>query len=297
MDDIKDGKTGIERLGDKNTFPTFGFGEGRDEDKAVWKMRAGKPYLISANNVISASKKYVGSVLDPVTNLISYSYEAVSGTKEDPFIITSAKEFEKTFATASTNKICDKYFRIVSDIDYEDGNGENIATNLFRYTFTGEIEGNGLSIKNFILNTDEKLENGGFFGVIGSETASAVIKDMNFEPRQVNFSSTENVGVVCGKMIGSGLFGVSVNGFKTNSAGLVVKGKTKVGGLVGFMTNSMNFVSKLINSTAEIIVNATAMEQTSDAGFKDSTGIYLTDEIIVNIDKVAFSGAIAGFVK
>jgi len=146
-----------------------------------------------------------------------------AGTQGEPYLIGSVYEFN--FLRVSTCE-WDKHFRLIADIDLNEGNGEDYDPigGSFIYDlppFTGVFDGNGFEISNFTYDGGDLGK--GLFGVVDGE--SAEIKNLGLRN-----------SVMTGHAKGSGLLiGTLDNGSVTNcyAEGGSVQGWFMLGGLVG----------------------------------------------------------------
>ncbi len=153
-----------------------------------------------------------------------------SGTKQDPFLISTADELNnvrKYLGTAHTNK----HFLLINDIDlgvppYNQGEGwEPIGEepNPFCGNFYGHDKKycrSGAIIKNLMINRAKSYQ--GLFGVIGS---NAAIIDIGLENCNVKATGSYIGGLIGGQTQGNNISNCYVTGN--------IQGGSHVGGLVG----------------------------------------------------------------
>ena len=294
---------GIDSFKDAENFQSFGLSSVQSYDKGVWTLYRSNgtmhdhPQLISANNIVNYSKQLTETTRDDVTGAVTYNYSNLAdGSKNNPFIISNARDFERymlEYANGTTNY---SYFRFVSDIDYSDEAYGVELSKLYTINFCGEIDGNGMTISNFVINSQEKLANAGLFATLGSQKYAGVVKNVTLRPKQINTPNAHRVGVLAGSSIGGGAFNVTVAPISSNY-GIVLKGIYNVGGIFGHMSSSAVFTGQVVNCASSISVNATALSQTSDESKEGTTAIFLPTEKIINIEIVSLAGGLVGFME
>lgn len=292
-----------EDFSNEETFQTFGLSSYLAPDKGVWVLRYGEyktyqyPRLVSAENIITASKSLDSREIDAATGAVTYRYiNMPDGSKNNPFIISNAKELEESILSTTKDNICLSYIRLVSNIDYQDSENGVELSGLNKVRFCGELDGNGLKISGVNINCDDRVDSAGYFATIGTNTKVGIVKNFTFIPEQLNFPNAYKTGAIAGTVLGSGIYNVSVK-IANLTQTLVVKGKNFVGGIAGHVLNSSVFNSQIINCVSELNVNATALSQTSEEEMKNSTAIYLPTQAIININIAAISGGVVGFMQ
>ncbi|MCT4643103.1 MAG: Ig-like domain-containing protein [Bacteriovoracaceae bacterium] len=158
-----------------------------------------------AKNIIKADNLCEQPEAD--TGTFANSYQGADGDAT-PYKICHAGHF------ANIQYFPDKKFELVKDIDFAGNTIEHIKT-----TFSGELEGNNHTIKNFIINKPTKSRVGLF-----ALANSATFKNLNIENAQV--TGYNFVGGLVGSWSGTGLLdNVSINSNVT--------GVTYTGGAIG----------------------------------------------------------------
>lgn len=251
------------------------------------KFTFGKPELVSANTIVSTNK-----VLDPAqtttnkeTGETVYSYiETLEplGTTFNPILIDCAVAFETYFKNFSSRNINSKTYRLISDINYQAEEVYNLTTH--NLTFIGSLEGNGMEISGFAIDSRTKTASAGVFSQIGQgQTQAGVVKNLTLSPAYINLPNASKVGVLAGTLESGRLFNITVNGKTSTNSTVTVVGQNAVGGVVGFA--SSGFMMK--NITASVSVHASYSHQKSSKKFT----LYQTSE---NISSVSYAGAIVG---
>lgn len=136
-----------------------------------------------------------------------------SGTKEDPYIIKTKQHL------ISVQYNLAAYYEVVNDIDLEGMEWEPLGTT--ETPFTGHINGNGFTIRNFCIDNAE-LEYAGLFGVL--ENAEII----NLSIDEVTIVGGNYVGALAGYVFGE-------NAYIENCHVLsgTITGINYVGGLIG----------------------------------------------------------------
>lgn len=128
------------------------------------------------------------------TQFAAKSFEAGSGTYEDPYIIKTPEQLAKLSADLVANDINyeDTYFRLGADIDLKDhiwfaiGNEFEDGGTVIQRRFAGIFDGNGHKIKN--VNGD--------YGLFGLTSALTEIRNIVIESGE--FSGNNKVGSIVG---------------------------------------------------------------------------------------------------
>ena len=246
----------------------------------------GKPELV-APNLIAVSQKSLDSeniTVDPVTGQTTYVYienKNAEGSVYNPHTISSANELETLITQNSNRNINNSYYRIVANIDYTEENINNSM--LYKIIFKGDIEGNGMTIKGYVIDTKENLTNGGLFAKIGNgNTGEGAVRNLNIAPKYINMPNTDFVGSLAGSLESGSLYNVNALGFEYEQTGLVIIGHYAVGGVVGVAIN--NFKINNISSS----ISARASYDSSQEGEK--VGIFTNTKTT----KISYAGAIIG---
>ena len=173
------------------------------------------------------------------------SPSAGSGRAEDPYVISDAAGLKNIGHNA---ELMDKHFKLSSDIDcnavdfHVIGNGG--------YPFSGTFDGAGYTISNLMLSPSSGVRHIGVFGYL--DGANAEIKAVKVTNVSADMGTTDFVGGLVGKLRNGrisdstlhahiisgdddvgGLVGHSEGRIVNSSANSNVKGRRRVGGLVG----------------------------------------------------------------
>lgn len=254
-----------------------------------------RPQLVSANLIAFSSKKIAGQEYIEETGETKYTYVidsefASEGTIQNPYIIYSAKQFEDNFVKNSVRNINNEHYRFVKDIDYI--KEELITSSLYSYIVAGYIEGNGMTISNFSINTNESLLSGGYFAQVGNGNNYATIQNLVFKPRYINLPNAINVGVVAGSLSKAYAYNIAVDGYGVTNTGIVVLGKNIVGGVFGRTLSAFD-INKISSS---ISTNAYYTNTNSNWEDEDVQNKILYNEGESNNNTVSYSGAVIGYV-
>ena len=148
---------------------------------------------------------------------VESNFEGGTGTQSDPYLIATPS------ALNSMRDELDAYYKLTADINlgvspYNEGNGwEPIGTNSAGQEFSGELNGNGYSIKNLFISRGTT----NFVGLFGA-TKNAVVKNIAFE--DVDITGQNYVGAAVGIN-----YGTIRESYTTGS----VNGDSHIGGIVG----------------------------------------------------------------
>ena len=251
------------------------------------------PQLVSPNILTYGHKKLVDTYFDSATETTTYIYEDEEknpeGSKFNPYIISSQDDLEFLISASSgfTSGVIikDLYCRLIGDIIYETS---TVSSGLYQYTFLGNLEGNGYTIGNYVLDSGAKLDNAGFFGTIGLASQKVgSIKNLTFAPRYISLANCNNVGAVAGTIYGATLVNIVIDGatYAVELEGVTVLGKNAVGGICGVAEGEFNF-NNIISS---ISVNASYRASLNNHPIRE----YLNG----NSNQVSYAGMIAGIVN
>ena len=250
------------------------------------------PQLVSPNIISAGHQELKEQLFDEESQTTIYVYwddaDYQEGTKYNPYIIATEEDLEFLVSSQSgfTNGavIGNVYCRLISDIIYE---SSTISSGLYKYSFTGSLEGNSYTIGNYGLDSSENMENGGFFATIGTKNNhGGTIKNLNFAPKYISLTNGKAVGAVAGSMFGSTLVNITIDGYlySVENSGVTIVGKNAVGGVVGVAEGQFN----MNNISSNISVNSTYRAELNGHSTEQYKGI---------INKVSYSGLIAGVVN
>ena len=258
-----------------------------------------RPQLVTAN-LIAYSLKEIdeeATRFNEETGETEYSYKivigsyATEGTILNPYLVYSVKDFEQQFINQSISFVNSSYYRFVRDVDYRE---EGIVTSgLYKYVVNGYIEGNGMTITGFSINSNETLLSSGYFSQIGIGSNYATIQNLNFAPNYINLPNSINVGVVAGTVNRICAYQINVDGYKLNNSGIVVLGKNIVGGVFGRTLSAFDIFDISSSASTNAYQTCTKYDWTN----KDvQAEEILYNENGTNNSLVSYSGAIIGYV-
>lgn len=251
--------------------------------------------LVSANLLAYSKVEIDSSQINEETGEIIYTYKPIEsiyaseGSIYNPIIIYSATQFETEIKKASYKEVNSLNYRIVKDLDYS---SENIVvSDLYKTIITGYIEGNGLTISGFSINTNESLYSGGFFAQIGSSTTYATIQNLTFAPKYINLPNAYNVGTVAGTVQRAYVYNIEVDGYDQNNAGIVILGRNIVGGVFGITSSAFDIQNITSSASANAYLTYTGNDWTSS----EAQNEILYEELSGDNSKVAYSGGVIGY--
>lgn len=218
-------------------------------------------YLISADD---ASAAYTYSYVQDVN--IAGGLESGRGSVLNPILISSASNFNKQVVSAGASE--SRNFRFINDIQFSED--DEVATT-YNATFSGKLDGNGMTIKNLRISADEVKDDGvtrlGLFAQIkgyplttdgegnpvfydehDGTTSYAVVKNLNVEIVQIDGMNINMVGVLAGEVDNGKIYNITVSG----DDDVVIQGLNAVGGVAGRVKGETD----LVNITSNVSVKA-----------------------------------------
>lgn len=252
-------------------------------ENGIWSFRENStPTLIEANNIaVSQRKLYSSYVNGDGSTVYNYVYERYyMGHEQNPIIISNEEEFIYYFTVTGLGGRNNYYYRLIKNINFSEYS--NLPT-IF-YTFSGRLDGNGLSISNLSISAPSGFS-GNSFGLFAKiEKAedgglNPIVKNLNISPLEVYANNVQKVGTLAGNINNADIINVNVN-----ANGVIVQGKNIVGGVVGEITGD----SKLINVTSNISTNANYVNN-------KGTKVYIKDQE-ENNKNIAYAGNICGVI-
>jgi len=250
----------IKQIYEENGF-IFG-----SNNQAVWSINGVKlPVLVACEDKVrytenksSTNKNYYGlrnfeyvekTIKNP-DGTTSFEYkvefrEDSYGTKENPFVIYNLANWENRFYNNST-----MYYRIVADIEFDVL--KNPTTSVM--TFSGNIQGNDMTLINIKLYLQEDVEALGLFKTLQTADNFRIessVKNLNLEIVSGWASKADAFGVLAGKAIGYKIYNISVN-----APDVVLVGGNAVGGVAGYVAGEFDIdgisTNIGVNSTREL---------------------------------------------
>lgn len=259
-----------------------------DEKGKAQTFTARRLQLVSPN-ILSYSKydlEFVGDYeYSEHTYLLSNDADAL-GSKTNPYVITSAVEFENFCNQLNENNY--EYYRLVCDIDFAK---EGIyTTNLFNKTLVGYFEGNGFDVKAYAVNSITSNLSAGLFAQIGKQSANfSCIKNVNFAPTYINLPNSIYVGGVAGSLVNANVYNIDILGEE-----VVIVGRNIVGGLFGRTYGETTLNQAYADITAKAAkYNAIALKSGENINNIINAIGYLENGS--NKTEVSYAGSIIGY--
>ena len=156
-----------------------------------------------------------------------------TGTKEDPYLISSEEDWKKASATSTTS---DTYFKLTKDLDFSNKKFYMLGSK--NNEFKGTLDGNGKKISNLSINVP-KVSGFDYVGIIGKGGSAYGINLDNIKVTGYNY-----VGALFGSTRGTvrDIYASNLN----------ISGNNYIGGIGGDInTNSPRPTSMIISANVE----------------------------------------------
>ena len=156
-----------------------------------------------------------------------------TGTKEDPYLISSEEDWKKASATSTTS---DTYFKLTKDLDFSNKKFYMLGSK--NNEFKGTLDGNGKKISNLSINVP-KVSSFDYVGIIGKGGSAYGINLNNIKVTGCNY-----VGALFGNTSGTvrDIYGSNLN----------ISGNNYIGGIGGDInTNSPRPSSIIVSAKVE----------------------------------------------
>lgn len=296
----------IERY-DADNYLGFNFG---DNKNAIWSIATGDiPKIVSTKNnareIISGiEKNYQYGDINGATlykglkNIVEYTLDeilvqgspAVSrtyreillgnyGSENDPYLIYDIATWNEYMVDNLP-----KYYRIVKDIDFDTVYSNPITSTL---TFSGNIEGNNMSISNYMIYSSNSLEAIGLFKEIvdsRDKNLETVVKNLTVSPKSILATRTKTVGALAGIIEDVNIYNIHAN------ASEIIVGGNAVGGVAGLVRGAFN----IEDISSNIGVNSTR------ASSKNLYSTYVSKnngrDVSASLSNVYYAGSVFGIV-
>ena len=187
---------------------------------------------------------------------VATSFSAGNGTKENPYQIVSGSELAYLKKIVEENLFTDlkeKYFVLANDIDLGGHVWQGIGTNNIENQFTGHIDGQGYSIKNFKIETPTVINNVDYYSFFNT-VAEAQIENINFNNVEIKTTPSENptiLGLVAGKVNDkTTIKNIAIQNATINMENTLAKQENRIGGVIA--ETSTDTVVENIYVNAEI---------------------------------------------
>ncbi|MGD9901088.1 MAG: hypothetical protein AB7S44_00945 [Spirochaetales bacterium] len=281
------------------------------EDYSVWNIDGGtynaSPRL-PATDYVTVSLRDISSTVEDGDTIIEYNYNDVSdyqkGDKENPILVSNAAQFLEAmtweyYAPGNVNNV---NIRLIRDIDFNDVTNNTSLQKLQNITFTGTIDGNGMSLLNVKVlsyadndedSDDPSTESFGMFYQIGRDDEDyasnslekTVIKNLNIVVSEISATDAISVGVLSGVIKNSVIMNVDISG---NS--ITVQGRNAVGALAGQILGN----SRIINISSNVSISSEY--RTTDTDIHGDIDYSYYNEYGVGVEDVSYAGGIAGII-
>ena len=325
---------GASQFGEYNTFQGYAFNtdfEQSSEDnilRSVWFIPNGeseilydehfkndyyvqsRPELVAANLKTTSIRVWTGSD-ESGENSYNYISTPIGDSVHNPLLVKSAENFNSYLNYDSTVDVKDRNFaiRFISDIAF---NKTDLTAQTYNMDYYGDLDGNGMTIKELRIVSDTDFENPetgetieylGLFGRIITQpldeenSQRGVVRNLNIEVSEVRGSKVTYVGALAGSIENANVFNVNISGDE------VIQGKNMVGGLAGIITGD----SEIVNITSTVSARAAYFKESnrfSTSYPNELVSVYGTfdiynnetigEEIVTNAETVSYVGGIAG---
>ncbi len=267
------------------------------------QIKAGSNY---GNVTVSKSGK-----LDNCTGAFTINISDIPETIEyDIYVVTehangfSTVQVKKSVSTTINIETCDdfynmtinpdtkdKNFRLMNDIDFT--NYEWFINPSDTLKFVGQLDGQGYTIKNLVIDNQDFngtiIKKYGIFYELGSEDQTAYVKNINFE--NCSITSYEDTGLLAGYSYGSVVENITING-------LTIKAVDNATG-EGYLAALFGRVEKgetVINNVSIVDVNIKTYKYGGCVVANSQNTNLLTITNLIFIGTVDNEGAYAGIV-
>lgn len=270
--DVKDNK-----VDDKSVWKGFAFATSEVNEDGCWILDTnGLPKIKVTQTDTVSFRQLLSKETDNSTNSSVYTYNYSPyqlGTKENPLIIEKALHFDKYIIDNSyvveegqartfgyfDNGSAVRYVRIVNNLDFKDITTAQMyeGTYLYQVTFAGILDGNGMTLSNLNIKTDNTgLENFGLFAQIGHDdiTEKAVVKNLNITVNSYSSNGNSKAGILAGTIVNSSIVNIKLNG-NSNT----ITGENMTGALAGLVYTNDKLSVSLIDIEIENIHIASSM--------------------------------------
>lgn len=325
---------GASQFGEYNTFQGYAFNtdfEQSSEDnilRSVWFIPNGeseilyddhfkndyyvnsRPELVAANLKTTSIRVWTGSD-ESGENSYNYISTPIGDSVHNPLLVKSAENFNSYLNYDSTVDVKDRNFaiRFISDIAF---NKTDLTAQTYNMDYYGDLDGNGMTIKELRIVSDTDFENPetgetieylGLFGRIITQpldeenSQRGVVRNLNIEVSEVRGSKVTYVGALAGSIENANVFNVNISGDE------VIQGKNMVGGLAGIITGD----SEIVNITSTVSARAAYFKDSnrfSTSYPNEQVSVYGTfniynketigEEVVTNAETVSYVGGIAG---
>lgn len=204
------------------------------------------------------------------------------GSPSNPYIITDLQDWN-LFFNPELQLAMTGYYRIVRDIKFEELGYYPLTS---KVTFSGNIEGNNMELRDIMLYSTESLEAIGLFRKLEGNNDATIkneARNMKLKVSSVWASNTNAVGVLAGIIENFDIYNITIEG----DYNVVIVGKNAVGGLAGVVKGN----SHINQIESNVSVNATR------ATTQNNYSVYMSKNnglSTTNLHNVYYAGSIAG---
>jgi len=191
--------------------------------------------------------------INNITVIVSYKVDWETDPNTGELLIRNSGEHTLQVFSEKSN-LWDRNIRFEENLDLNDDIISPIGT--YAIPFKGEVNGNGKTISNFVINSAEIRENTAgkyaYVGLFGCATEK--ITNLTIENAKIDLDySSQNVNVIAGLLVGQ-YTGTNISNVNVSGTIEVMANSVSVGGIVG-----TNMSSEIINSTATVeIIGSTS---------------------------------------
>lgn len=256
-EDFNTGATKLDSVSNQNYFYGFAFASDTFTKDGVWELtELGGPKLVEPN-IIALSNRYEienpNGTVEGKTYLLPYSFVETQdkgrvntsyGSKDNPIIIRTAKEFNEVMGNSKDSDISKNYnsadkpnqifgsYRLVDDIDLNELITSSSETTFdlssVNYSFTGKLYGNGFNISNLSIGARDRRF---AFGMFASIENQAIVLNFNLTVNQVINNESASTGALAGIVRNAKIVNVEITG----NEGASIEGGNFVGGVAGMV--------------------------------------------------------------
>lgn len=187
----------------KNIGHSFGLSK-----NAKWSLAVGKNYSVKGDSLVLGSISTTELVYDTLTANAGkytklYFISSIpklldgSGTVADPYRISTVADWNKlaNFVESTGTAFTGFHFIVLNDISFKDSTFVPLATGT--YTFDADLNGNGKTLSDFVINNTSRDT---YIAPIGTLASEGVVRNITFNGSVTGY---RYVGGVVGKLYGT----------------------------------------------------------------------------------------------
>ena len=285
------------KFDETSSWSGFSFVSGVNVD-GIWNLEKGQTPKIQTTLTDTVSFRRLSDIEYNEANggtVYNYTYNTYYlGTKENPLLIDKEENFDKYIIDSSfdygtgskifgysTSDYAVRFVRVVNNLNFEEITTakEYDGTYLYKVTFAGVLDGNGMTLANLNINTDNTgLDNFGLFAQIGYEksTTKAVVKNFTMTVRTYKSTGNSSAGMLAGTIVNASVVNIKLNGNNQtisaiNTAGALAGAIYSTNGVV--ITVSDIDIENVVVEATYSSLRGTLNSRSEDTGyfFKDFT--------------------------